>query len=327
MNKVKLKTLAMLLFFVGIVLVSYNNVYASDASNTLTDSSTTTQIVLQAGKSYEFDNSGDSEITISNNSDWNTIKYDYERTDGQGNKEWDRNVYGDIRIEAKGKTVVTVRDKDITCSIPKDTYSSMTYKESSVKALTEFTLQAGKGYEITNTGDSDIQINNNSDWDKIKYDYISISENGQVSSENNTYGILRIGNKDKFTLLVKNSDIICWCPEDIFSNVKYNEVDMPQPEQGKVSVLKNEIIKKADGEILVVSYIGNGTSNNEQISAVAKMKDASNKVLEVKGSSVSINSQSVVVAVFAFDSKYPTNNIEVCIPEKSDKAGVDSYGI
>lgn len=233
MKKVKLKTLAMLLFFVGIVLVSYNNVYASDASNTLTDSSTTTQIVLQAGKSYEFDNSGDIEIRISNNSDW----------------------------------------------------------------------------------------------DKIKYDYISINEDGQVSSANNTYGVLRIGNKDKFTLLVKGSDIICWCPEDIFSNIQYKEVDMPQPEQGKVSVLKNEIIKKADGKILVVSYIGNGTSNNEQINAVAKMKDASNKVLEVKGSSVSINSQSVVVAVFAFDSKYPTNNIEVCIPEKSDKAGTDSYGI
>lgn len=208
MKGFKLRSLTILLLFISIILISYNKVYADY------DDDSMAKFVLMAGKSYKFIDTVDSDIRIDNDGIFHNGMYDYVSTEKTNSKQFERNRCASIKLTAKGTVVITVKDKDLNCSVPASEYNSMIYNETDEKALTEFKLQAGVNYDFTNTGDSNVYI----DTDKGFPNFFTSDKGGWEKIE-----VPGIGVKAKGTKFVArpDNDVTCWTPTEWYKNISY----------------------------------------------------------------------------------------------------------
>ena len=219
------------------------------------------EFTLQAGKNYEFTNTSTTANRYITN---NNASFDYIKKDASGGISWGNNVtYNTLDVLKSGTTKVTI-NSNLSCWYPREPYlQDLSYVEIQETPLYEFTLQAGKNYEFTNTSTTtDRNISNSN----ASYDYVKKDASGGVSWGNNvTYtslGVLK-GGTTKVTI---NSNLSCWYPRELYlQDLSY--VEIPETALYEFTIMAGKNYEFTNTSTTANRYI---TNNNASFDYVKK---------------------------------------------------------
>ena len=231
---------------------------------------------LEKGKTYELKNISEENVRINNstyyNNTYHKIIYN-EEGNIEGFYKYD---YGNFNINTEKSKKIEIlgeKEEDIECWMPYEWKDRIEYKEVRDPLFYEFKLEKGKTYEIKNTSEENVYINNSTNYNN-RFHRTMYYKDGKVDRFNKyEYGNFYIESErsEKLEVLGENGeDIECWMPYEWKNRIEYKEVEGPLLYEFKLEKGKTYELKNISEENL---YIPNSSSYNNRFNTITYDKD------------------------------------------------------